>query len=185
MSTRDPELVTSALAGNTAAFGCIYDEHGNALYSVALRLMGDAASAEDLTHDVFVEAWHNLPSYSAARGSLRTWLMVRLRSRALDRKKSAAYRLAMRSTSDEATVDASVALDSVRANAPSSSRFYVRQAMLKLTDEQRALLELLYFEGLSLAEIAERNQIPLGTVKSRIARALDQMKSVLSEEAVS
>jgi RNA polymerase sigma-70 factor (ECF subfamily) len=177
------------MAGDTAALGSIYDAHGTALYSVALRLMGDPASAEDLTHDVFVEAWQSLSSYSAARGSLRTWLMVRLRSRALDRKKSAAYRLAMRSTSDEATVDAAVtaggAAESGQTSAPASSRFYVRQAMHKLTDDQRSLVELLYFEGLSLAEIAERNQLPLGTVKSRIARALDQMKSVLSQEAVS
>lgn len=178
----DAELVTNALAGSISAFGSIYDAHGAAVYSVALRLMGNPVEAEDLTHDVFVEAWQNIRAYSAERGTLRTWLMVRLRSRALDRKKSAAYRMALHSSSsDEPAFEA----DRGQSNEPSSSRLYLRQAMHTLTVEHRELLELIYFEGLSLAEIAERSQLPLGTVKSRLARALGQMKSVLSQEAVS
>jgi len=172
---RDVELVVAAAGGDRGALAQLYDRYAALLLGVAQRILGSPREAEDLVHDVFLEAWKQAGHYDASRGSVRTWLLMRLRSRALDRKKAAANRAISMEAPGE-LAEREVSLEDP-ALAPDRTR--VRRVLLALPLEQRAVLELAYFEGLSSSEIATRLGTPIGTVKSRVAAALSKLRTEL------
>jgi RNA polymerase sigma-70 factor, ECF subfamily len=145
----DEALVAAMAAGDRRALATLYERHAALLLGLALRIVREKREAEDLLHDVFLETWRSAKDFDPKRGRVRTWLAIRMRSRALDLQKSARV---SRNTGDGG---------------------------LELGQEQRRVLELAYFEGLSCTEIAERVAIPVGTVKSRIAAGLDRLRSGL------
>src|SRR5687767_7645752 len=85
----DSGLVASMARGDRAALGMLYERHASRLLALLLRILGDRAEAEDLLHDVFLEAWRHAADYSTARGTVSAWLVLRARSRAIDRRRSA------------------------------------------------------------------------------------------------
>jgi RNA polymerase sigma-70 factor, ECF subfamily len=178
-SEADAALMRAVAEGDRKALARLYDEYADRLLALARRLLRSPREAEDLVHDVFIEVWRHAGEYSPERGSLRAWLVVRLRSRAIDRLKSTGYSKVMCVEGD--------ALERSATNAqppPSSPSFdfegeRVRRAVEALSPDQRSVLELSYFEGLSLAEVAERLDTPLGTIKSRLARALTRLRQEL------
>jgi RNA polymerase sigma-70 factor (ECF subfamily) len=143
-------------------------------------MLGSQAAAEDLLHDVFLEVWHHAAEYSAERGTVRAWLTVRLRSRALDRlgRNTREARVVERVSAESGGGLAAtgprgaLALDGAR----------VRRLVRGLPEELLAVLDLAYFEGLSSSEIAARLDLAVGTVKSRMARALAQLRDALIPE---
>jgi RNA polymerase sigma-70 factor (ECF subfamily) len=166
-------------AGDRAALGRLYDEYADRLMALARRLLRSEREAEDLVHDVFLEVWRHAGEYAPERGSARAWLVVRLRSRAIDRLKSTGYSRV--TCVDDAALERSV---TSQQPPPSAPQFdfegeRVRHAVEALPPDQRAVLELSYFEGLSLAEAAVRLGVPLGTIKSRLARALMRLREEL------
>ena len=171
----DVEIVRAIAAGDRSAVATLYDRHSAMLLGLALRIVRDRREAEDLLHDVFLEVWKSAESYDPVRGRVRTWLAVRMRSRALDQQKSARV---SRNAGDDSVLER-VAAESDLAGAPDRTR--VRQALLALAAEQRQVLELGYYEGLSCSEIAERIGAPIGTVKSRVAAALGKLRTTLGE----
>ncbi len=174
----DAQLVAAMSRGDRGALAALYDRYASLLLAVATRILGDRRESEDLVHDVMLEVWRQAAHYDTARGTVRAWLLVRLRSRALDRKKSVgATRVVavdperLHQQRDTAAEDPTLGPD----------RAAVRRALAALPDEQRTVLELGYFEGLSSAEIAERIDAPIGTVKSRVAAALAKLRAGLGE----
>ncbi|HKA88886.1 MAG TPA: sigma-70 family RNA polymerase sigma factor [Haliangiales bacterium] len=174
----DPTLVTRVAGGDTGALARLYDRYAGMLLALARRMLGDAREAEDLVHDLFLEVWRAAGDYDGARGTVRAWILMRLRSRALDRRKSP--RLARRSPLDDAPVGDMAAPDDPSMAA---DRSRVRRALVGLPAEQRLVLELSYFEGLSSSEIAERETLPLGTVKSRLAAGMQKLRVSLEMKA--
>jgi RNA polymerase sigma-70 factor (ECF subfamily) len=174
----DAALIAEAARGEVKALAALYDRYSQLMLNVAQRILGDREIAEDLVHDVFVEAWRNAASYDPSRGSVRTWIMVRLRSRALDRKRSAVFRREVAVDKLPVGTDDGSAADELAA-AP--DRELVRAALAELPDEQRQVLELAYFEGLSSTEIAKRMDSPVGTVKSRTAAAISKLRSAMAK----
>lgn len=175
-SPTDAELVMSMSRGDRAALGALYDRHGSTLLALGLRMLGDRREAEDLLHDVFLEAWQRASSYLESRGSVITWLVVRMRSRCLDRLRSA-DRTRTVAVEDPhqlggATVDESLG---------SAEKLTVRRALDDLPAEQRRVLELGYFAGLSSSEIAQAIGISIGTVKSRTAAGLSKLRAHFHE----
>jgi len=176
-SDPDVALVEAAATGDRDALAALYDHHSQAVLGLAKRILGPGA-AEDLLHDVFLEVWHHAAEYSPARGSVRAWLMVRARSRALDR-------LGRRNRDARVVEEVSVAT-SAHASAPFAwadgrdvdARRVGRLAM-QLAPDLLSVLELAYFEGLSCSEIGDRLHLPIGTVKSRLARALAQLRQAV------
>jgi RNA polymerase sigma-70 factor (ECF subfamily) len=170
------ELMGAIAAGDRAALAALYDLHAPIVMSLAKRMLRDPAAAEDLAHDVFVEVWQHAAEFDRARGSVRAWIVVRTRSRALDRLGRAARdartvdRVAIDVEGDAATPGVHTAVDGER----------VRGLLGALPDELRAVLDLAYFEGLSASESAARLAVPIGTVKSRLARALDHLRRALA-----
>ena len=167
----DEVLVAAMAAGDRAALSTLYERHGSLLLGLALRIVRERREAEDLLHDVFLEAWRTAKDFDPKRGRVRTWLAIRMRSRALDLQKSARV---SRNTGDGGL---ELLVDEADAASPDHGR--VRRALAELATDQRRVLELAYFEGLSCTEIAERVAIPVGTVKSRIAAGLDRLRSGL------
>ncbi|MDJ0786726.1 MAG: sigma-70 family RNA polymerase sigma factor [Myxococcota bacterium] len=163
--------------GSEAALAELYQRHGSLMLGVATRILGSRADAEDLVHDVFVEAWQRASHYDAARGSVRSWLLMRARSRALDRLRSLAV---VRRHASEVAAE-----PKPEPAEPSEhpDRARARRALESLPESQRAVLELAYFGGLSASEIAARLQAPTSTIKSRAAAGLRQLRQLLQVEA--
>ncbi|HEY6562620.1 MAG TPA: sigma-70 family RNA polymerase sigma factor [Polyangiaceae bacterium] len=172
----DETLMQRAARGEQSAFAELYDRHAPTLLATATRMLG-AREAQDVLHDVFLEAWCHVSDYSASRGSVRTWLLVRLRSRALDRLIGVE-----RARTDSLDVVNEAHTLAISSNLQHSAvdRIAVRTALERLGPEVREALELSYFAGLTMREIAERAGVPLGTVKSRIARGLAALSSLLN-----
>lgn len=172
----DVELVVRAAAGDREALAALYDRHAGAMLALGARILRDRGEAEEVLHDVFLEAWKRAGDYDPSRGTVRTWLALRMRSRCLDLVKSAGR---------SRTRAAGGSLEGVAGAAPPSADGLdgskVRGAMAELPDEQRAILELGYFAGLSCSEIAEELGIPIGTVKSRLHAALTKLRAVFVE----
>lgn len=161
--------------GHVDALSTLYDRYSELCLGAAVKMLGDRGRAEDLVHDLFMEVWRHAAAYDRSRGTVRTWILVRLRSRALDRLRSATARR-------EITVeDATAAEVAPEAEDPSLSpdRAAVVRALGELPDEQRQVLELAYFQGLSSSEIAEHMGSPLGTVKSRTAAGLAKLRAAM------
>jgi len=171
----DEVLVAAMASGDRAALATLYERHASLLLGLALRIVREKREAEDLLHDVFLEAWRTAKDFDPKRGRVRTWLAIRMRSRALDLQKSARV---SRNTGDGGL---ELLVDEVEVGNPDHGR--VRSALAELGQDQRRVLELAYFEGLTCAEIAKRVAIPIGTVKSRIAAGLDRLRSGLNAGA--
>lgn len=175
----DAALLCAAAEGDREALGQLYDRHAGDLLVAAQRLLGSAREAEDVVHDVFLEAWHRARHHDPERGSVRTWLMLRLRSRALDRLR--ARRRTAHVALDEGAAANLAARDS-EPNAYAGDHDRLAGALAALPQEQRAVLELGYFAGRSCAEIAEALAVPIGTVKSRMSRAIAHLRTRLGDQ---
>lgn len=174
-ATIDADLVAAIARGDQGALGSLYDRHSGVLLGLAMRIVRDRREAEDLLHDVFLEAWRSAKSFDPKRGRVRTWLAIRMRSRALDLQKSA------RVSRNAGDAGLEMLVDDTENRSPDHAR--VRAALADLGPDQRRVLELAYFEGLSCTEIAERISIPVGTVKSRVAAGLDRLRNGLSRRS--
>jgi RNA polymerase sigma-70 factor (ECF subfamily) len=175
-SEEDGELWQLVVDGDRAALGKLYDRYGGLMLALARRILGDGRESEDLVHDVFLEAWRQAADFDRSRGSVRAWLVLRLRSRALDRRKSAGF---ARVDSIDADPSFQMHAEELEDPALSPDRDAVRRCLAELPVEQRQVLLLGYFEGLSSSEIAERLGTPIGTVKSRVAAAMARLRSAL------
>jgi RNA polymerase sigma-70 factor, ECF subfamily len=160
----DAALMQRVASSDQEALATLYDRLAPTMLRMAYRMLRSQREAEDLVHDVFVEAWANAHRYDAARSSVRSWLMLRLRSRALDRLRSdkRACRLAFDERQFVAENDPAAASDG-RA---------LQELIGELPTELREVIELAYFAGYSSSEMARELAIPVGTVKSRVSRAL-------------
>lgn len=175
----DVDLVRRIAQGDRCAFAALYDRYASALLAVARRMLRTAAEAEDLMHDVCLEVWRKAHTYEPERGSVRAWLLVRVRSRALDRIKS--DRHVRRAAAEPEEVAGAVGHEADPTLCADYVR--VRRALGGLPPEHRAVLDLAYFEGLTLQEIGERLTIPIGTAKSRLSRAIGKLREDLGVEA--
>jgi RNA polymerase sigma-70 factor, ECF subfamily len=173
----DAQLVAAMAGGDRTALAELYERHAGILLGLAMRIVRDRREAEDLLHDVFLEAWRSAKDFDPKRGRVRTWLAIRMRSRALDLQKSA------RVSRNAGDAGLEVLVDEAEGASPDHAR--VRAALGELGAEQRRVLELAYFEGLSCTEIAARVEIPVGTVKSRIAAALERLRTGLGSSGLS
>ncbi|UJR82263.1 sigma-70 family RNA polymerase sigma factor [Sandaracinus amylolyticus] len=173
---QDAALVLSIAAGDRDALATLYDRHAGALLALGLRILRERREAEDLVHDVFLEVWRRAHSYDPSRASVRAWLVLMMRSRSLDRRKSHAFARSAPLAHDPRVAPAS------ESPAVLLDRARVAAALAALPEAQRDVLVLGYFEGLSSSEIAERLGAPIGTVKSRVAAALKALRERLGEE---
>jgi RNA polymerase sigma-70 factor (ECF subfamily) len=180
-ATRDAEdarAMRRICDGDDGALADLYDRYAPMALGLALRIVRDPLEAEDVVHDAFVAIVERADQYRAERGSVVAWLVATVRNLALDRTRRRTRRAQI--TEEELRhepVDAVPDPESIFWME--RERVAVRRALEQLSRSQRETLEIAFFEGLSYPEIAQRQNIPLGTVKSRAARALSALRAAL------
>ena len=180
----DEELLVLLRQHDEAAFEALYGRYADLVYSVALRVVADPALAQDVAQDVFLRVWRTPTSFDATRGRFSNWLVSVTRNRAVDEvrvrgrrwNREAGSAAAEDQPDEQADDPAALAHIGVRQEA-------VRRALRDLPAEQRTVLELAYFGGLTQQEIAALLTQPLGTVKTRIRLAMKKLRVALAEHA--
>jgi len=181
----DRQLMTRVASGDQDAVAGLYDRYSHVLLPVALRILGSRADAEDVLHDAFVTLPDRARHYSADRGSVAAWLTILVRNLSLDRARRRGVRQALtREVAESTQPPAEWSRDPETAAHLASKSERVRRALQSLPDVQRATLLTAFFEGLSYPEIAARDGVSVGTVKSRAARALAALREALGEADV-
>lgn len=178
-STTDPELLTRINGGDVAALGRLYDRHASTLLPIALRIVRDESEAEDILHDAFVMVSERAAGYSPERGSVIAWMITMVKNLSIDRARRRDRRGAI--ARDVLVHEPSpAARDPERLAFEAFERDKLLRALANLPEIQRRTLEIAFFEGLSYAQIASRENLPLGTVKARAARALAGLRIELA-----
>lgn len=179
LGDEDAGLVSALASGDRRALADLYDRHAPWMLGQAHHILGNRRDAEDLVHDVFLEVWRKAASYQPERAGVRTWLRVKLRSRAVDRIRSrelARRHGVRRLLEDDDPVDPDSASDLLRC----VDRGRALEALASLPESQRRVIEMSYLEGVAAGEIARRCGLPLGTVKSRMSRGLALLRERLA-----
>ncbi len=177
-SRSDPELMEALKAGQSTALGVLYDRYAGLVYGLALKIMANATDAEDLTQEIFVTLWRK-PSYDARRGSLSSFLCLLTRSRAIDRLRSKSSNQRFLERWQPILTADNVTPPPFEQVSIEERRQVVQEALSQLPENQRQILELLYYQGLSQTEISRQLGIPLGTVKTRSRQALFKLRGSL------
>jgi RNA polymerase sigma-70 factor (ECF subfamily) len=162
----------------------IYDRYGRLVYSLIHRIVNDTGVAEDLTQETFLRIWNRAKAFDAKRGSLGPWIVTVARNRAIDYLQSSHRDKPSRSL-DLADIEHPSRFTGLVSDALSVERAQrLKAAFEKLSPNQKTVVELAYYEGLSQAEMAERMQQPLGTVKTWVSAALKALRERSGEAAV-
>jgi RNA polymerase sigma-70 factor (ECF subfamily) len=178
----DDELLTRIASGDQRALRKLYDRCAGQCLALAVRIVRERREAEEVVQEAFLEVWKRAGDFDGRRGSAVAWLMQIARTRAIDRLRTrgAVDRMVSRAAHEPEPPPAPAALELVEARR---RRDRVKSALDRLPENQRACIELAYFEGLTQREIAERTGDPLGTVKTRVRTALQRLATLLDEEA--
>lgn len=178
----DAEIVARIATGDNAALGTLYDRYVGLLLSLARRVLGDPADAEEVLQEVFLQVWNQAERYDVSRSSVSTWLVLITRSRAIDRLRS---RQVVDRTLGELQQENSgrhTSPEGVRSVWMEQRRKRILEELAKLPPEQRSVLEWAFFKGQTQSEIAEATGIPLGTVKTRTLLAMKKLRKALRAE---
>ena len=170
----DAEIIARICSGDEGAMAQLYDRHSRVVYAVALRVLSDGSAAEDILQDVFMQLWRNAQAFNASRGSLAAWLVVIARNRAIDKLR--------KKRPEEEAAETVIAVDTDLENAAERNEAIekVRTVLAGMPAEQRAALEMAFFEGLTHVEIAEKTGQPLGTIKTRIRSGLSAVRKAFA-----
>lgn len=178
----DAELVTMIREQPTAGLAALYDRYGRLIFSVALRVVQDHGTAEEITQDVFLRCWRNIDRYQPSQGSLPSWLLAITHHRAIDELRSRRGKDMRREISDD-SLPPLVALDSGFDEA--LLRGEVHEALHVLPPAQRDVIELIFWGGLTRREVADRLHLPLGTVHTRLRLGMEKLRTALRQSASS
>ena len=177
---KDAEVGRRLALGDRSAFEELYDRYATAAFGLALRVTGHNLLAQEVVHDAFMALWQAPEAFNPARGPFRSFFLSLVHHRAVDtvRREERLRRRGER-VNPEAVEDEDVAEVVVRDAWLADRRRRVVDALGKLPPEQREVLELAYFRGLTQARIAERTGLPLGTVKTRTLAAMRKLRGLL------
>jgi RNA polymerase sigma-70 factor, ECF subfamily len=179
----DEELIERLAGGDLAALDALYTRYARPVYSLALRVSGDGADAEEVTQDVFERVWRHAPTFDPSRGRFGTWLLSMTHHVAVDSVRKRQRRpqtVAGDAAERVVNVMPDPQLDVGEATILAMQAEQVRRALRSLPESQQQAIELAYFGGLSHLEIAAALGDPLGTVKARIRRGMERLRSALA-----
>ena len=171
----EDELVASLKRNEQAAFEYLYDHYSGALYNVILKIVRDDEKAEDIMQEAFLKIWRSISSYNPDKGRLFTWMLNIARNTSIDAVRAEGRKPDFDDIQDN--------LDRAEQHAsyqPSPSTMDLKSLVEKLKPERKILVDLVYFQGYTQEEVSEQLRIPLGTVKSRIRTALQDLKNYFS-----
>ncbi len=177
----DRELLRSVALGDSSALRQVYDRCAPRAFGIILRILRSRSEAEEVLQEAFLQIWRRAKEYDPARGGLEAWVVTVARTRAIDRLRTVSLqqRTAEAAGSEAPLKEGPESPFDLTHQSESEGR--VAAALGTLSPEQRQVIELAYFEGLSQSEIAERTGTPLGTVKTRTRLALEKLGGVLQD----
>lgn len=159
------------------AFTILYDNYSAALYGVILKVVRDEDTAADVLQDSFIKVWRNIDSYTSTKGSLFTWLLNVSRNTAIDKIRSQDYQQSQQNQPIESSVSM---VDRSAQIETQVDAIGLRKVIDTLRPEYRTLIELIYFQGYTQAEVSEELGVPLGTIKTRVKAALTQLRGLVA-----
>lgn len=181
----DPEpgddlLIAAVARGDHQALLALYDRHGRVAYGLAYRILGEAGAAEEAVQDALLRVWRRGSTFDPARGGVRSWLLTIVHHCAIDLHRRRAGAPPVVAGLDE-IADRQAVPDAWSEVSGQMEQERVRSAVSTLPGEQRRAIEMAYFDGLTHREIAERDGLPLGTVKGRLRLGLRRLHGLLAE----
>lgn len=177
----DSALIERIMARDENALSAIYDRYSGMVFSVLVRILKDSQAAEEVLQDLFLQLWREAQRFDSSRGSLPAWLMVIARNRGISRLRGR-NRRALVETSEDLAAGYAPWLDNVEQEAARAEIVgKVRAAMREMPREQRQVVELAYFEGMTQTEIAAHTETPLGTVKTRMRTAIQSLRQLFDD----
>lgn len=178
------DLLARITKRERVAFEELYTRYSNILYATAMKFLKEDADAQDVVQDVFIQIWDKAKLYDPAKGKPLTWALTMTRNRSIDRIRAIQRRTRLRDDFEKETVaDESAGIREALSGVDASERTQIlRDAVARLSPEQRKVIDLAFFGGLTQSEIADRLGEPLGTVKARARRGLMKLKELLGEK---
>jgi RNA polymerase sigma-70 factor (ECF subfamily) len=180
---RDQELIDlmrRIAGGDQAALAALYDSTNRLVYGLVLRVLGDVSSAEEVVLDVYAQVWRQASAYDTSRGGPLAWVTTIARSRAIDRLRSGWQDQQRKQPLEAAATAATRDAGPEEMTVAAERQRFVRKALLELSPEQREVIELAYYSGLSHSEIAAKLNQPLGTVKTRTRLGMIKLREALA-----
>ncbi len=178
----DEELMPLIGEKDPDAFEVFYDRHGGVAYSLAYRIVGEKAAAEDVTQEAFISIWRSGARFDRARGSVRSWMLSIVRNRAIDALRSRAGKAPKLTFDDDAVLEQRPSGELTEEEAMRrETATEIKGALGELPGAQSKVIELAYFGGFSQSEIARMLGVPLGTVKGRMRLGLEKIRGELAE----
>jgi RNA polymerase sigma-70 factor (ECF subfamily) len=178
----DVALLRQVADRQPAALDALYDRHAPTLLALGRRILGSLADAEEVLQEVFLHVWNHAGRYDSGRSSVSTWLILITRSRAIDRLRTRKVVERTHENSVQENPPEHASPEGVETVFIHERRERVRSELGKLPEEQRQVLEMAFYEGLSQSEIAAKADLPLGTVKTRTLLAMKKLRSALRDE---
>ncbi len=178
-------LMEGIAAGDRRAFDLLHRDFANLVFATAYRVLNDPHDAEEVAQEVFSSVWKKCQLFDPRRGKPQVWLSTMARNRAIDRLRSKQRRAQLRDELQDEQVQGSLSIDDgvVEGVRRQEEAVVIRSALLKLKPEQREVIEMTYFKGLSQSQAAEALGAPLGTVKARIRRGISRLRTMVGELA--
>ena len=170
------ELVDLLRKKDQQAFGYLYDNYSAALNGIIYKMVEDRELAEDILQEVFIKIWNNFQSYDDSKGRLFTWMLNITRNLTIDTLRSKGYKKQQKIQNNESSVDN---LTDHSSNIEKFDSLGIRKHLTSLKDDQKKIIDLAYFSGLTQDEIAKTLAIPLGTVKTRMRTAILELRKLL------
>lgn len=173
----EAELVRGLTARDEKIFSHIYDLYSPALFGVIVKTLNDAGAANDVLQEVFLKIWRNAGSYDPSKGRLFTWMLNIARNAAIDVLRSRSFKQEQKTSYN---TDELYAIKGIITEQPGNEHLGFSKVLEKLTKEQRTLIDLAYYKGCTQEEIARIMDIPLGTVKTRMRNAINQLRTIIN-----
>ncbi|MFY7912640.1 MAG: RNA polymerase sigma factor [Emticicia sp.] len=178
ISIAEEELVSLLKNKDQKGFNILYNNYSGALFGVISKIVQSDDDANDLLQDTFLKIWRNIDNYDSSKGSIFTWMMNIARNLSIDRVRSADFRDSSQNISMEQNIIYQV--DTEHQTVMDVDSIGLRKVVDNLKPEYRQLIELVYYQGYTQAEVSEEYGIPLGTVKTRIKAAVGSLRAMLS-----
>lgn len=165
----EDQLITMLQNRDSDAISYLYDKYSAALYGTALRIVQNKSFAEEVVQDAFVNIWNKIDSYQAQKATLFTWMLNIVRNKAIDKVRSAEVR---RENKSDSIVDVVSILDQGNNYEQNIDTIGLNDIIDSLNEDQKFVLEMIYYKGYTHHELSKKHQIPLGTVKTRLRNAI-------------
>ena len=175
-------MVTRVARGDASALSELYDRFSGLLLALSRRILGDEAEAEEILQEVFLQVWNQAGRYDPSRSSVSTWLVLITRSRSIDRLRSRQVKERTLTNLKQENQDRHTSPEGPASVLLHDRRQRLRQEMANLPPEQKEILELAFFKGMTQSEIAKGTGIPLGTVKTRTLLAMKKLRNALASD---